>query len=268
VNRRLHIGSAVAISAGKVFTALVVVFLLTPIALTILLSFADDPAIQFPPRSWGVSRYVVLATASEWQASLWLSVQLGLASALISLAASVLAITAINRSRMPFRTTLEQISILSIIIPVTAHAIALYAVFAQLGLLSTFWGLALAHGMKSVPVVLIVASVALRTLPRELELVAITLGASRLRAWVGIALRLSLPALLAGFVMAFLGSFEEVVLVNFLGGSRMVTLPKRILDSLQWGSAPVITAIATCTIVVVALAIAIPFALKRGAIRK
>jgi ABC-type spermidine/putrescine transport system permease subunit II len=48
----------------------------------------------------------------------------------------------------------------------------------------------------------------------------------------------------------------------------MVTLPKRILDSLQWGSAPIITAIATVTIVVVALAVVIPFAFKRGAVRK
>jgi ABC-type spermidine/putrescine transport system permease subunit II len=265
---RHTLADSALLNAGKVFTVLVVVFLMTPILLTILLSFADDPAIQFPPQSWGVSRYVALATASEWQESLWLSVQLGIASAVIALVVSVLAITAINRSRMPFRTTLEQISILSIIIPITAHAIALYAVFAQLGLLSTFWGLALAHGMKAVPVVLIVANVALRSLPRELELVAITLGASRMRAWTGIALRLSIPALVAGFVMAFLGSFEEVVLVNFLGGSRMVTLPKRILDSLQWGSAPIITAIATVTIVVVALAVVIPFALKRGAVRK
>jgi ABC-type spermidine/putrescine transport system permease subunit II len=249
---------------GRAFVVLVVVVLLAPIVLTVVLSFSNDPSVRFPQQTWGVDRYVELFGSSAWGRSFLLSVRLGLASAAIALVVSLLALFAITRSRLRWRTWLEQASLVPLLIPATANAIALYAVFAELGLLGTFTGVALAHATGAVPFVMIIGGIAFRSLPAELELVAITMGASRLRAWVGITLRLALPSLVGGFVMAFLSSFEEAVLINFLGGARMITLPKRILDSLQWGSEPVITAIATLTVVVVSLAIALPLALRRG----
>src|SRR5690606_33522771 len=85
---------------------------------------------------------------------------------------------------------------------------------------------------------------ALLRIPRELDLVAMTLGASRLRAVIGITLRLLVPASAATAILAFLTSFDEAVFVNFLGGVGLVTLPKAIFDSVRYGVDPAITAIA------------------------
>ena len=76
-------------------------------------------------------------------------------------------------------------------------------------------------------------------------LVAMSLGASRARALIGITFRLTLPAILAAFVLAFLAAFDEATFVNFVGGPDLVTLPKAIFDSLRLGVDPLITGIAT-----------------------
>lgn len=253
---------------GRALVVAIVVIVLAPIALTMLLSFSADPSIRFPPQSWGVDNYVTLATSAVWLDSLWLSIRLALAAALIAFVVSLGALYAITRSRMLGREWLEQASIVSIVIPITAFAVALYTVFAQFGLLGTFWGVAIAHATIAIPFVMIIGSIAFRSVPVELELVAITLGASKARAWIGITLRLAAPSLAGGFIMAFLASFEEAVLIGFLGGHGLLTLPKRILDALQWGSEPVVTAIATVIVVVISAALALPLALSRGRARR
>ena len=262
-----RIADAIGAVLGKALLVAVIVVVLAPIVLTVVLSFSADSSIRFPPTSWGVDNYVTLATSSVWLDSLWLSVRLAAAAALIAFVVCLGALYAITRSRMPLRSWLEQASIVSIIIPITAFAVALYTVFVQFDLLGTFWGMAIAHATLAIPFVMIIGGIAFRSLPIELELVAITLGASRFRAWVGITLRLAAPSLLGGFVMAFLASFEEAVLISFLGGPGLLTLPKRILDALQWGSEPVVTAIAT-VIVVISVALALPLALSRGKERR
>ncbi|WP_103500375.1 MULTISPECIES: ABC transporter permease [Streptomyces] len=252
---------------GLVLTALAVLFVMAPVVLTVVLSFANDPGFSFPPESWGVQRWRDLAGQEKWWTALWLSARLGLASSLVALVVSVLALLAVHRSRLRFGQFLEQASLITLIIPISAYAVAMYAVFARYGLLGTFHGLVLAHATLSVPLVMLVGGAALRSVPVELELVAITLGAGRVRAWTGITLRLALPALAGGFVMAFQHSFEEAVLINFIGGPGLVTLPKAIFDSVQFGSDPVITAIAAAIVLASSALVAVPLALARGAKR-
>jgi ABC-type spermidine/putrescine transport system permease subunit II len=79
-----------------------------------------------------------------------------------------------------------------------------------------------------------------------------TMGAARARAWAGITARLLLPAILAAAIFAFILSFDEAVFISFLGGPGLVTLPKYIFDSVQFGVDPAITAVATLLMVVTA----------------
>jgi putative spermidine/putrescine transport system permease protein len=87
----------------------------------------------------------------------------------------------------------------------------------------------------------------------DLDLVAMTMGASRARAWVGISLRLLAPTVVSGALLAFLTSFDEAVFANFLAGPGLVTLPKAIFDSVRLGIDPAITAISTLLMAFTAL---------------
>lgn len=241
----------------------IVGFLLAPALLTVILSFANDPAIQFPPQSWGFRRYQTLLAAPSWGDAVTLSIWLGVVVGTLSVLVAVPAVFALNRTKLPGARAFEFLGILPLLIPQTAYAIGMYIVIAGVGLLGTPAGLAAAHTAICFPLVFIITRANMARLSTDLELVAMTLGAPRWRAWIGITLRLLLPAVISGFLFAFLTSFDEAVFVSFLTGPGLVTLPKAIFDSVRLGVDPAITAIATLLIAFTASVMGINF-LVRG----
>src|SRR3546814_6200906 len=99
-----------------------------------------------------------------------------------------------------------------LIIPVSAYAVALYGLFASLDLIASYAGMVIAHTILAVPLSLILFDAAISALKPELNLVAMTLGASLLQAWSSITLRLLMPSFGASLIFAFLNSFVEAVL--------------------------------------------------------
>jgi ABC-type spermidine/putrescine transport system permease subunit II len=234
--------------AGAGLVALVVLMMLAPVALVAVLSFSNERFFDFPPHAWGFRQYRVLWEDPRWGSALWLSVKIAVPVALLSAVIVVPSLPAVHRSRLPGRHVLQLGGLTGLVLPISAYAVALYGVFAQVGLLDSYMGIVLADMMLAIPVMLLVTSPALGRIPQELELAAMVAGASRARAWIGITLRLLAPAISAGAVLAFMASFDEAVLINFLGGPGQETLPKAILDSIRFGLEPVVTAIATLLI--------------------
>lgn len=230
---------------GVVVAALVVAILLAPVLLTAVLSLSGDSYFTFPPDSWGLRQYREVLDDPRWASAVSYSFEIAVPVALLSVAIAVPTAFAIGRSRLPGRHALYAGGLAGIVVPISAFAIALYGVFAELGLHGTYVGLVLANTVLAVPVVLIVVTAAMARVPIELELAAMAAGASRARAWLGITTRLLLPSIVAGGVLAFVTSFDEVVLIVFLGGVDQTTLPKAILDSARFGVSPVITAVST-----------------------
>lgn len=239
--------------AGRVLLAVAVVFSLGPGLLVVLLSFSTSDYISFPPTEFGFRQYEAFFSSSSWMGSLALSFWIALGTALLSLVVAIPATIAIFRTRMPGRNVLLGLGVSSMLIPVSAYAVALYSLYSAANLLGNPVGLIIAHTLLSVPLVLLISGSSLSRIPRELDLVAMTLGASRARAICGITLRLLAPAMLTTGILAFLTSFDEAVLVNFLGGVGLVTLPKAIFDSVRYGIDPAITAIAGTLILLSAL---------------
>lgn len=244
VRRRLSLDRVLA-AGGRLLLLLTLAFLLLPAVVVILLSFSETEFIVFPPPAWGFRQYTTLAQDTAWLNAIWLSVRLAVPTAVLSALIAIPAAYAIHRTPLPGGQMLGFLGLLSLIVPISAYAVALYGLYVWLGLGGTPLGIILAHTVLAFPLVLIVTSAAMSRIPRELDLVAMTLGASRWRAWIGITGRLLVPAFITGIVFAFLASFDEAVFINFLGGPGLVTLPKAIFDSVRFGIDPVITAIAT-----------------------
>ena len=138
-------------------------------------------------------------------------------------------------------------------------AVALYIAFAKVGLLGSYLGLILAHTVHSVPYVVLLMSVAIASFDERVEQVARTLGASERTVFGRILLPNLVPSLAAAWMLAFIASFDEVILTLFLFGNRY-TIPKQMFVRLELQIDPTITAIATMliamsvgTLVVVAL---------------
>jgi putative spermidine/putrescine transport system permease protein len=262
--RRRHLADLATRAIGGVVVAGAAAFLLVPALLTVVLSFSADDRFNWPPKTWGMRQYETLFASADWLDAIWLSVKIAIPAAALSAVIAVPAVIAISRSRLPGRHLLQAAGVTALIIPVSAFAVAMYGVFAQLKLLGTYGGLVLANTVLAFPLMLVVASAAMSRIPVQLELAAMTAGASRARAWAGITLRLLAPAILAGAVLAFITSFDEAVLINFLGGAGQVTLPKAIFDSVRFGVDPVITAIATLLMVATSLLMLIALRLRRS----
>jgi putative spermidine/putrescine transport system permease protein len=235
-------------AVGGGLVGLIAVAMLVPPALVVALSFSGERFFEFPPHSWGLRQYRVLFEDPRWGSALWLSVKIAVPVALLAVVIVVPALFTFHRSRLPARNALQLGGLTGLVLPASAYAVAMYGVFAQTGLLGTYLGLVLADLTLAIPVMLLVTSPALSRIPEELELAAMVAGASRARASLEITVRLLVPAILAGGVLAFMASFDESVFINFLGGPGQETLPRAILDSVRFGLEPVVTAIATLLI--------------------
>jgi ABC-type spermidine/putrescine transport system permease subunit II len=225
--------------------AVTVVFMVAPAILIVVLSFSAHDSLLFPPQDWGLRQYSALLGSSYYLQSIGTSFLIAIPTAVISIAIGVPAAIALERSRMRGKTILRVLGVAPIVLPGAAYAVALYLFYAETHILGSFWGVVLAEVTLAVPFVIMIVGVGLRRIPADLELVAMSLGASRTRATFGITLRLLLPSIAASAVLAFVTVFDEVVLVNFLGAGQIITLPKAIYDSFRTGTEPLITAVAT-----------------------
>ena len=253
IGRRLALLDRLSQVGGAAFVVLAALFMLIPALLVAVLSFSGDTFFVFPPKSWGLRQYDTLIHDDTWRHAVWLSFKIAVPVAVLSALLVVPTVLVLYRSRLIGRHAVAVVGLSGIIVPISAFAVALYGVFAQFGLLGTYGGLVMANTTLGIPVMLLVAGGAMARIPVELELAAMVAGASRARAWMGITLRLLLPSVVAGGVLAFVTSFDEAVFINFLGGPGKETLPKAILDSVRFGLDPVITAIATCLMVATSL---------------
>jgi ABC-type spermidine/putrescine transport system permease subunit II len=145
------------------------------------------------------------------------------------------------------RRILETNFIAPLIVPPVINAIALYIIYARVGLLGSFSGLIAAHIVIAAPYVVLLLSVAIRGFDQRIEQVAETLGASRGIILGYVLFPNLLPSLIAAWVLAFVVSFDELILTFFLFGTYD-TLPKRMFVLLEQKVDPTITAVATMLI--------------------
>lgn len=247
----------VAIVLLVLVLAIAVFFTLVPAILVVVLSFSNESLMIFPPREWGFRQYETLADASYWLDAVWKSFGLALSSALLSLAVAVPAVIALNRGRVMGGQVLAVAGLAPLILPAVAYAVAVYMVFLQARIVGSPQWVVLVYATHAFPFVLLIVGTAINRIPKELELVAMTLGASKARATINITVRLLIQAMAAAFVFAFISSFDESTLIVFIGGPGLVTLPKGIFDSLRTGMEPVVLAISTILMVLTGILAAV-----------
>jgi ABC-type spermidine/putrescine transport system permease subunit II len=135
-----------------------------------------------------------------------------------------------------------------IVVPTVVLAIAIYFLYARLGLVGSYIGLVAAHVVLAIPFVLVVVSSALRSVDTTLERAAQTLGASPVSAFVRITIPAIRPAILTAGFFAFLASFDELVVALFIAGTGSKTLPKRMWEGIREEIDPTTAAVAAMLI--------------------
>ena len=236
--RRGWVGIALTVLAVGGF-----MFLITPIVMLIPLSIDPSPFIRFPPQGVTLHWYVEYLTTKKWIDSTILSLEVAAGASLIATVLGTLAAIGLVRGGFAARRAIALLLISPMLLPLVVVAIAIYGVYAALGLVGRPVGLILAHAVLAVPFVLLNVTAALQAVPRAYEEAAMSLGAMPLVVLARVTLPLIWRGVAAGGVFAFVISFDEVVIAMFLSSTTAITLPKRMFDGIFYDLSPVLAAI-------------------------
>lgn len=221
-------------------------FLLLPILVIVPLSFGDQRYLAFPEGTWSFRHYLELLNGA-WLSSILQSLGLAVAVGLVSTALAFLFATGIWLEPR-YRVALTGVVLLPMIVPQVVSAMSIYYLGAKVQQLDTLIGVGFGHLMMALPYSLIAMLVAYSRLDTSLYKASRSLGAG---LWMTIR-QVLMPNVKVGmagsFFMAFIMSWEEVVVTLFTSGLNVITLPKRIWDGLRYNLDPAIAAVSTVMI--------------------
>ena len=210
----------------------VVLFLHIPLALIVLYAFsAEDTSYIFPPPAL-TTRWFAVAWARQdvWDA-INLSLRVAAISTVLALVLGTLAAAALARATFFGRDVISLLFILPIALPGIITGIALRSAYHTLEIPFSFWTIVLGHATFCVVVVFNNAVARLRRLNPNLVEASMDLGADGLQTLRYIVLPQLGSALLAGALLAFALSFDEVIVTTFTAGQQ-TTLPIWMLQEL------------------------------------
>ncbi|MEI5680833.1 ABC transporter permease [Mesorhizobium sp. CCNWLW179-1] len=225
-----------------VWTALVLFFLMLPLLVVIPISFSSASYLQFPPPQWSLRWYQAFFNDPVWIDAAIRSTKIAIAATTLATIVGTMLAFSLVRGNFTGRAAISQFASTPIIVPTIIYAVAINGAFAKLRLIGEWYGIALAHAVLAIPYVVLIVSAALRTVDPALEQAAAGLGASQLTAIRRITLPLIRPAMISGMFLAFISSFDELVVAMFLGGAN-VTLPKKMFDNIVNAIDPTIAAV-------------------------
>ena len=227
---------------------IIMCLLVIPTVIVIPMSFSDSQYLEFPPQTWSLRWYHEYLATPRWMNATVTSFKVASLTMLVAtpfgtMAAYGLFVSGSRLGKMVFFMLMTPM-----IVPVILIAIGTFYVFGKLGLVNSILGLVLAHTVLSVPIVMIIITAALRTYDLNQERVAQSLGSTRLRAFFEITLPQLKFSILTAALLAFLTSFDEVIISIFLSGGGNSTLTKQMFSALRDYIDPTIAAISTLMI--------------------
>jgi len=241
----------------KLLCGLIFFFLIAPILVIIPLSFNAEnfftftPAmLAFDPDGYSLKHYRDFFSNPDWQQALRNSVQIAPAATLLSVTLGTLAAIGLSQSHVPFRRAIMAILISPMIVPLIISAAGMYFFYSRLGLQGTYVGVVLAHAALGIPFVIITVTATLVGFDQSLTRAAANMGAGPVRTFFRIQMPLILPGVISGGLFAFITSFDEVVVVLFVGSARQKTLPWQMFTGLREQISPTILAVATILVVI------------------
>jgi putative spermidine/putrescine transport system permease protein len=132
-----------------------------------------------------------------------------------------------------------------LIIPRMIIAVALFYLYARVGLVGTALGLVLGHTVLAIPYVVVTVMAVLKTYDERLDQAAWSLGANRLRTLWHVTFPLIRAGLVAAFLFAFITSFDELTIALFVTSGLATTLPKQMWDEALLKITPTLAAVST-----------------------
>jgi putative spermidine/putrescine transport system permease protein len=216
----------------KTAVVLAITFLHVPLLLVIVYAFsAEDKSYVFPPPALTTKWFVVALERDDVWRAIWLSIKVAALSTAMAMVLGTLAAAALARRQFFGRETLNLLLILPIALPGIVTGIAMRSAFNTLEIPFSFWTIVLGHATFCVVVVYNNAVARMRRIHPNLIEASMDLGANTWQTLRYVLLPQLGSALLAGGLLAFALSFDEVIVTTFTAGQQ-TTLPIWMLQEL------------------------------------
>ena len=245
-------------TAIRVFAGFGFLFLIAPLFVIVPLSFNAEPyftfraeMLTFEEGAYSLRWYQALWSDSQWHNALLNSFFIGICATLLATTLGTFAAVALNNADFPLRRSVQLILISPLVIPIIIVGVGVFFFYATpwIGLTQTYLGIILSHAMLGAPFVVITVTATLANFNPTLMHAAASLGANALTRFRRIQLPLITPGVVTGGLFAFATSFDEVVVVLFMGGLEQRTLPRQMWSGIREDINPTILAVATLLIV-------------------
>jgi putrescine transport system permease protein len=244
-------------------------FLYIPILILVIYSFNDSKLVTV----WGgfsTRWYTQMWHNEALMDAAWVTIRVGILSATIATILGTLAALALVRfTRFPGKMLFSGMIYAPLVMPEVITGLSMLLLFVSVGVDRGFWTVVIAHTTFTMCYVAIVVQSRLITFDMSLEEAALDLGCPPVKTFFKITLPLILPAVVAGWMLAFTLSLDDLVIANFNTGPGATTLPIKIYSQVRLGVTPEINAACTILIAIVTVGVIITsVATKRAEVQR
>jgi putrescine transport system permease protein len=255
--RRLSLVNLTALGLG-------LAFLYAPIAILVVYSFNASRLVTVWG-GWSIRWYVALLEDRAMIDAALTSLGIALLSAAVATVLGTFAALALTRiARFRGRFAFAAMIYAPLVMPEVITGLSLLLLFVAIDLDRGFFTVTIAHTTLTMCFVTVIVQSRLAGFDRSLEEAAMDLGCPPGRTFLAITLPLIMPGVIAGFLLAFSLSLDDLVIASFTTGPGATTLPIRIYSEVRLGVKPEINAVSTILITVVAVAVVAASLIGKG----
>ncbi|MAB00197.1 MAG: putrescine ABC transporter permease PotI [Stappia sp.] len=244
-------------------------FLYLPIVLLVIYSFNESRLVTV----WGgfsTKWYAELLNNQQLLDAAWVTLRIAFVSASLATVLGTLAALVLSRSgRFIGRSVFSGMVYAPLVMPEVILGLSLLLLFVAIDQARGFWTIMIAHTTFAMCYVAVVVQSRLAGFDRSLEEAALDLGCPPLQTFFFITLPIILPGVIAGWMLAFTLSLDDLVIASFTTGPEATTLPMKIYSQVRLGVTPEINAVCTILVGLVSLVvIAASIVTKRQEMRR
>ena len=239
---------------GRLFGGLVAGLfglLVLPLFIVVATAFDASGSVVFPPGNLSTRWFAELLDSPVWTRSLGNSVIVAAGTTVVSMLVGTTGALSVRRVEGRARSGLVALAVVPLLVPGVVIGVTLLTFFSRFGLQQSYLALVLAHSLWATPLTFSVMQAAFARFDWRLYEAALDLGASPIRAFLGVVVPEVRASLLVGALVAFVVSLQEFVMALFLSGPDTRTVPVQAWNSLRGSLDPLVSVVSTVLLVAV-----------------
>ena len=229
-------------------SGMILLFLFAPILIVFPLAFSDSLFLTWPPKGFSLQWFETFFSQTKWVTATMNSLKVAAITTVVALVLGTMAAYGISRMKGAGKTVLYILFIMPMVIPAIVLAVSYYFGFAAIGIKRSMTTVVIAHCVIAVPYVVTNVTAGLSNFDWNIHKASLSLGANPAVTFLKIVIPSIQPALVAGGLFAFITSFDEVVIAQFISGTSFKTLPMEMFAGIKNEIQPTLAAAAVMLI--------------------